>query len=306
MPRLALAQNGVIIEDIEIRGNRRIPRDTILYSVQSKPGDLYSEAAVRRDFEAIIGMGVFDPLHARLLAVDGPRGGRVVIFEVREYPIIRAIEYRRLKSVTESEALTRFRERRVGVSKDSPFDPVKAYGARKALKELLAEKGYPDATVEVEVEEISATSVALVFNVTEGARVRIKEIEFTGAHAGFSQRRLRGAMKLVKEAGLLTIFTSKDIYFKDKLLDDLERVRYFLGAKGYLQSRVGEPTISPAGVTSNGFPLPIPGLRKKGPGLKIIVPVEVGRRYKIFQHPGEGRDDLPTRSHYGCFRSEKG
>jgi len=40
---------------------------------------------------------------------------------------------------------------------------------------------------------------------------------------------LRGAMKLVKEAGLLTTFSSKDIYFKDKLMDDLERIRFFLG-----------------------------------------------------------------------------
>ncbi|MGH9769482.1 MAG: POTRA domain-containing protein, partial [Blastocatellia bacterium] len=281
LPRLAMAQNGMIIEDIEVRGNRRIPRDTVLYSVQSKPGDPYSEAAARRDLEAVISMGVFDPLYCKLLAVDGPRGGRVVIFEVREYPIIRAIDYRGLKSVTESEALTRFKERRVGVSKDSPFDPLKAYAARRVIRELLAEKGHPDAAVEIEVGEVSATSIALVFNVTEGARVRIKEIEFTGARAGFSQRRLRGAMKLVKEAGLLTTFTSKDIYFKDKLLDDLERVRYFLGTKGYLQAKVGEPRISPAGVASNGFPLPIPGLRKKGPGLKLVIPIEVGRRYKI-------------------------
>jgi len=281
MPGLALAENGAIIEDIEVRGNRRIPRDTILYSVKSKPGDLYSETAARRDFEAIISMGVFDPLYCKLRAVDGPRGGRVVIFEVREYPLIRDIQYRGLNSVTESEALMRFKERRAGVSKESPFDPVKAYAARREVRELLAEKGYPDATVDLEVEEISATSVALIFSVTEGARVRIKEIEFTGAHAGFSQKQLRGAMKLVKEAGLLATFTSKDIYFKDKLLDDLERVRYFLGAKGYLQAKVGEPRVSPAGVTSNGFPLPIPGLRKEGPGLKIVIPIEVGRRYRV-------------------------
>jgi len=281
LSRSALAQSAEIVEDIEVRGNRRIPKDTILYSVQSKPGDLYSEAAARRDFEAVVSMGVFDPLLAKLLVIDGPRGGKIIVFEVREYPIIRDIQYRRLKSVTESEALTRFKDRRVGVGKDSPFDPVKAYGARKALRELLAEKGHPDAEVEVEVEEISATSVALVFKVTEGPRVRIKEIEFTGARAGFSQRRLRGAMKLVREAGLFTTFTSKDIYFKDKLLEDIERVRYFLGTKGYLQARVGEPTIGPAGIASNGFPLPIPGLRKKGPGLKIVIPIEVGRRYRI-------------------------
>jgi len=280
LPRLAMAQD-TLIEDIEVNGNRRIPRETVLYSVQSKPGDIYSEAAVRRDFQAVIGIGVFDPMAAKLLVADGPRGGKVVVFQVREYPIIRDIQYRNLKAVTESEVLTRFKERRAGVSKESPFDPLKAHSARAVLKEMLAEKGYPDAEVGVEVEDISATSIAVFFKVAEGQRVRIKEIEFIGDRDGFTQRRLRGAMKLVKEAGLLSTFTSKDIYFKDKLLEDLERVRLYLGTKGHLQARVGEPQISPAGVATNGFPLPIPGLRKKGPGLKIVIPIEVGRRYKI-------------------------
>lgn len=283
-PRLSLAKDNpqdVLIEEIEIRGNRRIPKETILYSVQSKPGDIYSEAAVRRDFAAVIGIGVFDPMAARLTVEDGPRGGKIVLFNVKEYPIVRDIQYRQLKSVTESEVLTRFKERHAGITKESPFDPLKAFGARKLIKELLAEKGYPDATVELQVEDISATAIAVFFVVTEGQRVRIKEIEFAGTRNGFSQRQLRGAMKLVKEAGLFTTFSSKDIYFKDKLLDDLERVRFYLGTKGYLQAKIGEPEITDAGIASNGFPLPIPGLRKKGPGLRVSIPVEVGRRYRI-------------------------
>jgi outer membrane protein insertion porin family len=283
-PRLTTVQNEgstVLIEDIEIRGNRRIPRDTILYSVKSKPGDIYNEAAVRSDFESVINLGIFDPLAAKLQVADGPRGGKIVIFEVKEYPIIRDIQYRDLKSASASEVLTRFKERRVGISKESSYDPLKAHVARKALQELLAEKGLPEAVVEIEVGEISATSVAVIFNVTEGQRVRVKEIEFVGEHDGFSQRQLRKAMQLIKQAGLITSFTSKDIYFRDKLLEDLERVRYFLGTKGYLQAKIGDPAVSPAGIASNGFPLPVPGLRKKGPGLKIVIPIEVGRRYKI-------------------------
>lgn len=271
----------VLLEDIEIRGNRRIPKETVLYSIQSKPGDVYNETAIRRDFAAVISMGVFDPIAARLLSIDGSRGGKIVIFEVKEYPIIRDIQYRHMSSVTESEVLTRFKEKRLGVSKESPFDPQKANIARNAIRELLAEKGHPDAAVAIEVEDISATSVALVFNVNEGPRVRVKAIEFLGSTEGFSQRQLRGAMKLVKAAGLLTTFSSKDIYFKDKLMHDLELLRFFLGTKGYLQAKVGDPEVAPDGVATNGFPLPIPTLRKKGPGLKIVIPIEVGRRYKI-------------------------
>lgn len=280
----AAAQQGgqeTFVEDVEIRGNRRIPRESILYYVQSKPQDRFDLALAQRDLQAIIQMGLFDPLATKLFVEDGPRGGKIIIFQIKEYPIIRDLQYRGLKSATESDVLTRFKERRVQVSKESQFDPAKANGARLALRELLAEKGHPDAKVEVEVEDISATTVALVFNIEEGPRVRVKEIEFTGDRDGFSQRRLRGAMKLVKEAGFIATFTSKDIYFKEKLQDDLERVRLFLGQKGYLQARISEPVIESAGTVTSGLIIPIPGLRKKGPGLKVTIPIEVGRRYKI-------------------------
>ena len=275
----AEVRQNSFVEDVEIRGNRRIPRESILYYVQSKPQDRYDLNLAQRDLQSILQMGLFDPLSTKLFVEDGPRGGKIIIFQVKEYPIIRDLQYHGLKSATESEVLTRFKERRVQVSKESQFDPAKANGARVVLRELLAEKGHPEAKVAVEVEEISATTVALIFNVEEGARVRIKRIEFVGDHDGFSQGRLRGAMKLVKEAGLFSTFTSKDIYFKEKLLDDLERVRFFLGTKGYLQAKIGEPRVEPAGKVSSGIPLPM--LSKSGPGLNVSIPIEVGRRYKI-------------------------
>src|SRR5215475_12089410 len=268
-----------VVEDVEIRGNRRIPKESILYYVQSKPQDRFDLALAQRDLQAILQMGLFDPLATKLFLEDGQRGGKIIIFQVKEYPIIRDLQYRGMKSATESEVLTRFKDRHVNVSKESTFDPAKTNGARLVLRELLAEKGHPGAEVGVEVEDISATTVALIFNVEEGPRVRVKEIEFLGAHDGFSQRRLRGAMKLVKEAGLFSTFSSKDIYFKEKLQDDLERVRFFLGSKGYLQAKLGEPKTEEAGKVSSGLPIPL--FRKSGPGLKISVPIEVGRRYKI-------------------------
>src|SRR5215831_3420582 len=281
--RPALAQSPqaseAFVEEVEIRGNRRIPRESVLYYVQSKPQDRFDLSLAQRDLQSIIQMGLFDPLATKLFVEDGPRGGKIIIFQVKEYPIIRAIEYRGMKSATESEVLTRWKEKTVNVSNESQFDPAKANRARLVLRELLAEKGHPNAEVTVEVEEISATTVGLIFDVDEGKRVRVKEIQFVGARDGFSQGRLRGAMKLVKEAGLFSNFSSKDIYFKDKLADDLERVRYFLGTKGYLQAKLGDPQVDEAGKVSSGLPLPF--FRKSGPGLKISVPIEVGRRYRI-------------------------
>ena len=271
----------VLVEDIEIRGNRRIPKESILYYIQTKVGDRFSPELARRDLEAIVTQGWFDPLQTRILTDEGNRGGVVLIFQVREYPIIRDLQYPGLKSATESDILTRFKERRTQVSKESQLDPAKANAAKNVLRELLAEKGRPEAKIEVEVEEISATAVALIFNIDEGPRVRVKEIVFDVDRDIFSQKRLRGAMKLVKEAGLISTFSSKDVYHKDKFEYDLEQVRFFLGTKGYLQCKIGEPKVESAGTVSGGIPIPIPGLHKKGPGLRITVPIEVGRRYKI-------------------------
>jgi outer membrane protein insertion porin family len=269
----------VPIENIEIRGNRRFPRESILFYVQSKEGDRFNREQATRDLQAVLGTGWFDPLQTRLLEDVGPRGGKILIFQVKEYPIIRDIQYRNMKSATESEVLTRFKEKSVRVGKEQQLDPAKLNGARIVVRDLLAEKGHPDAKVEAEIQEISATAVAVVFNVNEGPRVRVKEIVFTG-QTKFSQRQLRRAMKYVKESGILSSFTSKDIYFKDKLEADLQgQLRQFLGNKGYLRTIIGEPKIERVENVSSGFPVPF--LRKSGPGLRLTIPIELGRRYKV-------------------------
>ena len=68
------------------------------------------------------------------------------------------------------------------------------------LKELLAAHGHPNATVEKERDEVSATSTALTFVINEGDRVRVVEIQFEG-NTIFSDGKLRSQMKYVKEAG---------------------------------------------------------------------------------------------------------
>jgi outer membrane protein insertion porin family len=274
----------ILIEDIEIRGNRRLPKDTLLYSIRSKIGDPFSEETARRDFEAILNLGFFDPMKCRVLTADGPKGGKLIVFDVKEYPLIRDLKYRGLKAATESELFTKFKERRVSVTKETQYDPGRLNGAKMVLREVLAEKGHPDAKVNIEIEEINQTTIGLVFNVEEGPRIRIKEIVFTGGGDKFSQRRLKSAMKLVKESGLVASFQSKDIYFKPKLGYDLENVRQFLGAQGYLQARLMEPTVERFEKSVSSFPL----FSRKGPGLRITVPLEVGRRYKIKSVKEEG------------------
>ena len=136
-------QNQRLVESVEITGNRRLRRDDILYYVQTRPGDPYNEQQVQRDFQSILALGFFDKTATRVYTEEGERGGVKVVFEVRELPIIRDLQFSGLKSVPESDVLKTFRERRVGVSKESIYDPVKVNNASRVLKELLAAHGHP-------------------------------------------------------------------------------------------------------------------------------------------------------------------
>lgn len=270
-----------LVEEVDIQGNRRLRKDDILYWIQTRPGDPYNPDQVARDLQTINALNFFEKTDTRVTIEDAPRGGIRVTFYVKELPIIRDIQFEGLKSVSESDVLKTFRERRVGVSKEAIYDPVKVRNAVRVLKELLAAKGHPNATIAEGREDVSATSVAITFQVTEGARVRVAEIEFEGSKV-FKNGKLRDQMKYVKEAGLISRFKEQDILDRGKLDFDLHRVDNYMRSKGYLQARHGEPRIEGLGPRRTGFPiLPLPFLSSVDETLKITVPIIDGKLYRL-------------------------
>src|SRR5256714_12748083 len=177
--RACAQQQPRVVENVDVIGNRRLRKDDIIYYIQTRPGDTYNEAQVQRDLQAILALGFFDKVDTRVTIEDGPRGGVIVTFYVKELPIIRDIQFEGLHSVSESDVLKAFRERRVGVSTEAIQDPGKIKNAERVLKELLASKGHPNAVVTASIEAGSATPGAITFVVNEGARVRVAEIRFT-------------------------------------------------------------------------------------------------------------------------------
>src|ERR1041384_3762291 len=277
-----------IVENVDIIGNRRLRRDDILYYIQTRPGDPYNEETVQRDYQTLLSLTFFDKPATRVLTENGPRGGVNIIFEVKELPVSRDLAFEGLHSVAESDILKAFRERRVGVSKESIYDPVKVRNAMRVIKELLSAGGHPNAVVTERTEEVSATSLAITFDVNEGDRVRVVDIEFEG-NTVFSDGSLRGAMKYVKEAGLITRFKSLVILNREKLDYDLHLVDNYMRSKGYLQARHGEPRIESVGPRRTGFPiLPLPFLSSVDEGLRITVPIVEGKVYRLGEFKVEG------------------
>jgi outer membrane protein insertion porin family len=276
-----------LVEEVDIQGNRRLRDEDILYYVQTRPGDPFNQQQVERDLQAILALGFFDKTETRVVTEEGARGGVRVIFLVRELPIIRDIQFEGLKSVAESDVLKAFRENRIGVSKESIYDPVKAKNATRLIKELLASKGHPNATIEIREDEVSETSRAITFVVNEGERVRVVDIQFEGNKV-FSDGSLRSQMKFVKEAGLISRFKGTDILNREKLDYDLHNVTNYMRSKGYLQARTGEPVIEGLGERRTGLFIPLPFLSSVDEALRVTIPVTEGRLYRIGELKIEG------------------
>lgn len=265
---------NVTVEQVLIRGNRRIPESTIKIWIGTREGDQYTPIQLDRDVRALYAQGHFEDV--KVYAEEGTRGGKIITFEVKERPLLLDIKYEGLKSVQQSTLLEEFRKRSVGLSKESQYDAVKAKRAASVIKELLANEGHPEATVDPIREDISMTAVALTFRINEGPRFRVATIEFEGCKV-FSASYLRGQMKLVKQLGLFTTFTSKDIYHKEKLEADLDRLRVLVYADhGYLKAHFGEPRVEEVGRVGTWVPL----VGHKGQGIKIVIPVDEGRQYR--------------------------
>ncbi len=281
-----------IVESVDIQGNRRLRDDDLFYYIKTKVGDTYDPAALERDLRELLSLNFFDKTATRVITTDGVRGGVNVIFEVRELPIIRDLQFVGAKALPEADILKAFREQRVGISKEAIYDPVKARVATRVLREMLASKGYPNAKVSVKEEEVSATSIALTFDIEQGHRSRIVDIDFEGNQV-FSDSELRASLTLVKQTGLISRFKGQDILDLKKLEYDLQKnVRAYMFSKGYFQARIGEPQVVGLGVKRTDFipliDLPLPLISSKDDTLKIVVPVTEGKIFRIGELKVEG------------------
>ncbi|HEX8286694.1 MAG TPA: outer membrane protein assembly factor BamA [Pyrinomonadaceae bacterium] len=291
-PAAATHKQQQLVETVDIQGNRRLRDEDLLYYIKTRPGDTYNPEQIERDLRELLSLPFFDKTATRVFTEEGARGGVNVIFEVRELPIIRDLTFEGLKAVPESDVLKAFREQRVGISKETVYDPVKARNATRVLRELLASKGFPNAKIDIKEEEVSATSIALTFDIDQGNRSRIVDIDFEGNQV-FKDSELVGALQLVKETGLISRFQGQDILDLRKLQYDLQKnVRSYIFSKGYFQARIGEPEVVGLGYKRTGIPilgaLPLPLISSKDDTLKIIVPVTEGKVFRVGDLKVEG------------------
>jgi outer membrane protein insertion porin family len=162
---VAVQASQSIIKGVEVRGNRRIPTDRIRSELQTKTGDLVNLGTVSRDIRALYSLGYFDDVQ---FATASAGDGLTIVFSVKEKPLVRAIQYKGVHSVTTSEIEKVLVLSQKRLLPESPYSLSKATETAAALKAILASKGHPEATIGIATQPVPPNAVVVAFVVDEG------------------------------------------------------------------------------------------------------------------------------------------
>lgn len=228
-----------VVEEIRIQGNRRFPEDSIRYRITSKVGDPLDPRRVTQDIKDLWGTGQFDNVGCAEL--DGEEG-KILIFTVKELPIVAEVDYRGYKKVTRSSFTDKIEEQRLNITEDTVLDYSQINAIKTLMKSILEEKGLRFGTIDVTYEPMDSNSVRVVFNVNEGTKVHIYDVLFTGNDL-FTDKQLRRTMRKIKRKWMFSWATGHSIFKQEGYNEDLEKLKKKYWEQGYKDVFFEEPVM---------------------------------------------------------------
>jgi len=129
----------------------------------------------------------------------------------------------------------------IGLKKGDLYDTRKARKAKETLVSRLEAQGYYDTVVDLSIESIGESSVALTFDVNKGEKIKIRKMNFVGAKAlGQSTLEFDLANKEADFLGWMP-FMNNGVARIDQLEYDAFRVKDVYMKHGYLDAYVSKP-----------------------------------------------------------------
>jgi outer membrane protein insertion porin family len=196
-------------------------------------GDFYNDESGAAAIRALFALGLFKDVRL-------DTQGDVLVVIVEERPSISQIQWVGLKEFDKDVLNKSLKE--VGLSEGRPFDKALVDKAEQELKRQYITRSLYGAEVQTTVTPVDRNRVNLTFTVTEGGPSKIKEIRING-NQSFSERTLKDQLNL-DIGGWLSWYTKSDRYSRSKLNADLEILRSFYLARGFLEFRVDSTQVA--------------------------------------------------------------
>lgn len=222
------------IREVRIVGLAKTDVQLVRNNIRSRVGSPLDAQTVRGDVLRLNRLGRFRGIEAKVQGFDD--GTVLLTYELSETPIITAVDITGNRQISNADIAPL-----ISLLKGTPVDEYQLGAARAAIERLYRDKGYFQATVTINQEELEKTGTVL-FQVTEGERVRVTDIRFEG-NRSFEPSQLDSAIKSTT-AGLFD-----DGPVDNERLDrDVASLIEFYRDRGYLDVRADRQVIfSPNG-----------------------------------------------------------
>jgi len=301
--QLAFAISPFVVEDIRVEGLQRVEAGTVFASLPVRVGDTYSDETASTSIKALFGLGLFSDVR---ISVQGT----VLLVSVAERPTVAEVTFSGTKEFDKDVLIKALKE--IGLSEGRPFDKSLSDKAEQELKRQYINRSMYAAEIITTVTPVERNRVNLSFAVSEGETAKIKSIKITGNKV-FSESTLLGLFDS-DTGGWLSWYTKSDRYVRTKLNADIETLRSFYTARGFVEFSVDstQVAISPnkqdIGITINvteGEPYVVSKVSLEGNFLEkeaqfqSLVAIRVGESYN-------GRDVSQTTKAFTDFYANFG
>jgi outer membrane protein insertion porin family len=229
----ALAVNPFVVKDIRVEGIQRTEAGTVFSYLPVRVGETFDDDKATAAIKALFATGFFKDI--RLEEENG-----VLVVLVEERPAISSVDFTGTKEFEKDNLVKALRE--IGVGETKIFDKAAVDRAEQELKRQYLSHGLYGVKITTTVTPIERNRVTIMFNVDEGEIAKIRQITFVGNKA-FSDKELRQQMEL-RNSGWFTWYSKADQYSKQKMTGDLEAIKSFYLANGYLEANVESTQVS--------------------------------------------------------------
>ncbi len=224
-PAPAPAQTANTIRSITVSGAERLEPTTILSYIRLRVGQEYTSAAADEALKDLAATELF----AGNATIRNDNGN--VVITVVENPVINRIVLEGNDRLDADKILPEIK-----LSPRQIFTRSKVRADVARIVELYKRQGRFAAVVEPKMVELPQNRVDVVFEITEGPKSKVRQINIIG-NEKFSDGELRGEM-VTKQARFHRFFSSNTSYDPDRLAFDQQKIRQFYLTEGYADFRV--------------------------------------------------------------------
>jgi len=218
------AAQAIAAETITVEGNRRIDAETVRSYFHASADGRYDEVARDAALKALIATNLFGTVKIE------PTGNGLVV-HVTEARVLDRVAFEGNKKIKDADLAAAVQSKARG-----SLQRATVQADVNRIIEAYRRSGRNEVSVVPQIIDRGNDRVDLVFDITEGKKTTVRQINFVGNHV-FGDRQLKAVIK-TSATTVLSFLTGGDVYDPDRVDDDRELIRQYYRNHGYADADV--------------------------------------------------------------------